>query len=361
METSNITQTNDLIRAAGVWVAEQLGLKKITYRKKSEPRWKRRIEGDIRRLKQEVNLLEREKKGELGTKKKRKLKDLEARYRIKRKGLKTVIVELKQKMIAKGAKVKRYEQRATQSRQNRLFNVDQKKIYTELNGGGKRSSDVPGAEESRRFCGDIWSVEKEHDREARWLKDLKNESNGEHRQEMVSSSAENVQKQCRKISSWKAPGKDGVQGYWSKNLSNLHMRIAYQLNKILEGEDNLPTWMTYGRTILCQKDSAKSSAVENYRPITCLPLMWKLLTGMIAEEMYTYLHRENLLPEEKKGCRRGSRGTKDQLLIDKTVLRDCRRRNTNLAMAWIDYKKAYDFVPHSWISECMEMFGLQRM
>ena len=136
------------------------------------------------------------------------------------------------------------------------------------------------------------------------------------------------------------------------------MRIAYQLNKILEGEDNLPTWMTYGRTILCQKDPAKGSAVENYRPITCLPLMWKLLTGMIAEEMYTYLHRENLLPEEQKGCRRGSRGTKDQQLIDKTVLRDCRRRHTNLAMAWIDYKKAYDFVPHSWISECMEIFGI---
>ena len=358
MKTSNITQTNDLIRAAGAWVAEQLGLKKITYRKKNEPRWKRRIEGDIRRLKQEVNLLEREKKGELGTKKKRKLKDLEARHRIKRKGLKTVIEELKQKMIAKGAKVKRYEQRATQFRQNRLFNVDQKKIYTELNGGGNRSSDVPGAEESRRFWGDIWSVEKEHDREARWLKDLKNESNGEHRQEMVRISVENVQKQCRKIPNWKAPGKDGVQGYWIKNLSNLHMRIAYQLNKILGGEDYLPTWMTYGRTILCQKDPAKGNAVENYRPITCLPLMWKLLTGMIAEEMYTYLHRENLLPEEQKGCRRGSRGTKDQLLIDKTVLRDCRRRHTNLAMAWIDYKKAYDFVPHSWISECMEMFGI---
>ncbi len=116
--------------------------------------------------------------------------------------------------------------------------------------------------------------------------------------------------------------------------------------------------MTYGRTVLCQKDPAKGNAVENYRPITCLPLMWKLLTGMIAEEMYTYLERENLLPEEQKGCRRGSRGTKDQLLIDKTVLRDCRKRHTNLAMAWIDYKKAYDFVPHSWISECMEIFGI---
>ena len=29
-----------------------------------------------------------------------------------------------------------------------------------------------------------------------------------------------------------------------------------------------------------------------------------------------------------------------------------------MAMAWIDYKKAYDFVPHSWISECMEIFGI---
>ena len=27
-------------------------------------------------------------------------------------------------------------------------------------------------------------------------------------------------------------------------------------------------------------------------------------------------------------------------------------------MAWIDYKKAYDFLPHSWINECMEMFGI---
>ena len=26
-------------------------------------------------------------------------------------------------------------------------------------------------------------------------------------------------------------------------------------------------------------------------------------------------------------------------------------------MAWIDYKKGYDLVPHSWVNQCMEMFG----
>ena len=28
---------------------------------------------------------------------------------------------------------------------------------------------------------------------------------------------------------------------------------------------------------------------------------------------------------------------------------------TNLSIAWIDYKKAYDMVPHSWILKCLEM------
>ena len=44
-------------------------------------------------------------------------------------------------------------------------------------------------------------------------------------------------------------------------------------------------------------------------------------------------------------------------MIDKTVLKDCRKRHTNLSMAWIDYREAYDLVPHSWVNECMEMFG----
>ena len=27
-------------------------------------------------------------------------------------------------------------------------------------------------------------------------------------------------------------------------------------------------------------------------------------------------------------------------------------------MAWIDYRKRYDLVPHSWVNECMEIFGI---
>ena len=73
-----------------------------------------------------------------------------------------------------------------------------------------------------------------------------------------------VSKQSRKIPNWKAPERDGVQGFWIKKLTNLHERTAFQLNKILNGNQQLPDWLTYGRTVLCQKDRTKGNAVDNY-------------------------------------------------------------------------------------------------
>ena len=65
-----------------------------------------------------------------------------------------------------------------------------------------------------------------------------------------------------------------------------------------------------------------------------------------------------MLAEGQKGCRKGSRGTNDLLYIDRAVIKEVKSRNKNLAMAWIDYKKAYDMVPHSWITECLDLFGV---
>ena len=86
--------------------------------------------------------------------------------------------------------------------------------------------------------------------------------------------------------------------------------------------------------------------------------MWKLLTGVIADQIYAHLDQEKLLPEEQKGCRKGSRGTNDLLYIDRTVIKEVKSRNKNFAMAWIDYKKAYDMVPYLWIIECVDFFGV---
>ena len=85
-------------------------------------------------------------------------------------------------------------------------------------------------------------------------------------------------------------------------MTNLHKRTAFQLNKILNGNQQFPDWLTYERTVLCQKDRTKGNAVDNYRPISCLPLMWELLTGIIYEHLHSFLEKEKVLLEEQKSC-----------------------------------------------------------
>ena len=57
------------------------------------------------------------------------------------------------------------------------------------------------------------------------------------------------------------------------------------------------------------------------------------MTGTIAESIYNFLDVNDKLPVEQKLCKKKSRGTKDQLLTDKRILYDCRKRRTNLGMA----------------------------
>ena len=105
IETKNMNQTNNLIKAACVQVADQLGLKKYESRKKKDPWWKRRIEQDIKQLKKDINILERIKKGQIAAPKEGKTKLAKERYGVKRKGLTTVIEELKQRILAKATKI----------------------------------------------------------------------------------------------------------------------------------------------------------------------------------------------------------------------------------------------------------------
>ena len=50
------------------------------------------------------------------------------------------------------------------------------------------------------------------------------------------------------------------------------------------------------------KRQKKGNETSNFRPITCLSIMWKVFTGILAEQVYRNMEREKILPEEQKGC-----------------------------------------------------------
>ena len=120
---------------------------------------------------------------------------------------------------------------------------------------------------------------------------------------------------------------------------------------------SIPSWLVKSRIILIQKDPEKGNVEGNYRPKVWLNLLWKLKTAIITDKLYQHLENENLLLEEQTGCRYASRGTKDQLLINKAVIRNCKRRKTNLNMALVDFRKVHVMVPYAWIIKALKLIG----
>ena len=200
-------------------------------------------------------------------------------------------------------------------------------MYREFDQEEERcDDDQPVTEESKQFWGNIWSQGADHKKDAKWLQDLQSEVNVK-KQEKIDITTGSFKKILGRMPNWKSPGPDLVLGFWLKNFSSLHERIGLQLKECLDS-GFVPSWLTRGQTLL-QKDKSKGNVAINHRPITCLPLMWKLLTSVIADQIYAHLDQQKLLPEEQEGCGKGSRGTNDLLYIDRAVIKKVTSRNKN--------------------------------
>ena len=161
---------------------------------------------------------------------------------------------------------------------------------------------------------------------------LQKEFYQEEGQEKIEITTEKIRKILQKLPSWKAPGLDMVQGFWFKNFQSMHIHLKSNLSSCLI-EGKVPSWMTKGRTVLIQKDKTKGNEASNYRPITCLPIAWKILTGILAEEIYCFMEKKAMLPEEQKGGRKGSMGTADLLYIDRMIMKEVKARKRSIAVA----------------------------
>ena len=92
---------------------------------------------------------------------------------------------------------------------------------------------------------------------------------------------------------------------------------------------------------------------EQFRPITCLNTSYKLLTGLLTKTLRRHVDKHDILPEEQFALRPGRRGCTDALAVDSGICGSAIAEGKKLSVAWIDYKKAYDRVPHGWLKKML--------
>ena len=158
----------------------------------------------------------------------------------------------------------------------------------------------------------------------------------------------------KKARSWKAAGPDGICAFWWKVFPKAAEKLCRGLEEVTEVASPIfPPWFVRGRTVLIPKEGCRGK-VDQYRPITCLNTAYKMFTTVLTNILYDHVEENHLLPAEQCALRRGRRGCLDALLVDNMVLQMSIRKAKNLSVVWIDYKKAYDRVPHGWLELVLE-------
>ena len=227
--------------------------------------------------------------------------------------------------------MKNKEKKINQKVINKKFSEHPRKVYREFKDETIEVKEPPEKEELENFWRPLYEQEKQHT-EGDWINLIKDSNREKPKMTGPFIDASVIKRKITDYGNFKSPGVDKLPNFWIKKLDSLFPHYASSFNNLILGETETPEWLTHGNTTLLPK-SPETKNPRKYRPICCLTTTYKLLTGIIADSIYTHLDRGQFLEEEQKGCIRNRMGTKDQLMINKTILEDARRRARNLSMA----------------------------
>src|SRR5699024_11625338 len=90
-----------------------------------------------------------------------------------------------------------------------------------------------------------------------------------------------VEQQLGYLSNWKTPGPDHVFNFFIKKMYALHDTLADLMCNAVEEPETIDDPLYVGNTYLIPKVKEAKEG-KDFRPITCLPMMYKLLSKVVT-------------------------------------------------------------------------------
>jgi hypothetical protein len=149
---------------------------------------------------------------------------------------------------------------------------------------------------------------------------------------------EELRQALKKMKNGKAPGTDNITSEMVKMGGDpLEMAIIILINKCLDQGKVPASWNDAEIKILFKKGDCTD--IGNYRPISLLSVLYKLLTSILTTRLNNKF--ELYQPKEQAGFRKGY-STTDHLQVIHSLIEKSAEYNIPIHLAMIDYKKAFD-------------------
>lgn len=158
----------------------------------------------------------------------------------------------------------------------------------------------------------------------------------------VEISLTEIQRAVRSLKNGKSSGPDLLLNEFIKYGSDSLLKYLQCLfNKIFDTGYFPDAWGEGFIVPLHKKGSTEN--VENYRGITLLSIVSKLFTNILNTRLNEWAENYQVYVEAQAGFRKGM-GTVDNIFILHSLISHCINEKKKLFAAFIDYKKAFDFV-----------------
>ena len=173
--------------------------------------------------------------------------------------------------------------------------------------------------------------------------------------EEVSSSF--VRKELLQMKSTKATGLDGISARLLKDAApEVSESITYIINLTIS-TSTIPSEWKAAKVTPIYKSGDKSDP-NNYRPISVLPLISKVMERAIQSQLETFLIKHNLLSINQSGFRKKhSTETAAVYFVDHILEQMDRQMMTG--SIFIDLRKALDLVDHQCLLHKLEHYGIR--
>eukprot|EP01133_Synstelium_polycarpum_P021392 gene21392-25697_t len=151
---------------------------------------------------------------------------------------------------------------------------------------------------------------------------------------------------CKNAKLWKAPGPDQIPMFWWLKIRAANYKLYRWIYNRLTISGETPDWLSHGRAIPLYKGGDPADP-SNYRTICCLNTCYKLMTGLLTQ--WLNIWGKSILPTEQIALKKSVWGCIQAHLLDNAACQYAVKSRKNLSIAWIDYTKAFDSIPHGLI------------
>ena len=130
-------------------------------------------------------------------------------------------------MLAKQGRLKRYRQRVKQYRQNRISKTTKENSINNWEGVTRKHTNNRMQKKPNDF-GQKYGNQKKYNENAEWINNITRELEGLEEAPKTEINIDLHKTTLKRISNWKAPGHDGIHGFWFKKFAYIHGRLTLE-------------------------------------------------------------------------------------------------------------------------------------